>query len=103
MRIFECKNDENSRGENRIFCKNISGPCLALMPAVEDGGGEEEQPEAEQEAEAVHQAAWASMRSLSAFCGDLKHMLNKVLIHNVILLRRKKVELFIKGTLLMEV
>ena len=42
------------------------------MPVVEDGGGEEEQPEAEQEAEAVHQAAWASMRSLSEFfCGNM--------------------------------
>ena len=47
------------------------------MPAVEDGGGEEKQPEAEQEAEAVHQAAWESMWSLSAFC---ENMLNKVLI-----------------------
>ena len=50
-----------------FFVRNISGPCLALVAAVEDGGGEEKQPEAEQEAEAVHQAAWASMRSLSDF------------------------------------
>ena len=41
-------------GKIGFFCKNISSPCLALMPAVEDGGGEEKQPEAEQEAEAVH-------------------------------------------------
>ena len=75
MSSFERKTDKNSslawRGKGDFSRENISGPCLALVAAVEDGGGEEKQPEAEQKAEAVHQAAWASMRSLSDFCGDM--------------------------------
>ena len=46
------------------------------MPTVEGGGGEQNQPETDQEGEAVHQAAWASLRSLPVFYGDLGRKLN---------------------------
>ena len=56
------------------------------MPTVEGGEGEQKQPEADQEGETVHQAAWGSLRSLPVFYGDLERIL---LSFNVILLLTK--------------